>query len=133
MSHMQMLLPYRKKGSQIQYLVKNAYVPGWDQHPDLCGISVLGNDPNHEVIMLENLANETGIVIEEEELIRLGVCAIKRSSDLVCNMFAVDLSKRLSEAVTTSPDYFWIDDDKMMESIDPQLLSCYAKLRYLVL
>ena len=78
MSHMQMLLPYRKKGSQIQYLVKNAYVPGWDQHPDLCGISVLGNDPNQEEIMLENLAKEAGIVIGEDELIRLGVCAIKK-------------------------------------------------------
>ena len=133
MSHMQMLLPYRKKGSQIQYLVKNAYVPGWDQHPDLCGISVLNNDPNHESIMLETIANESGLLVGEDELIRLGVCAIKRSSDLVCNMYSVDLSKRMDEGLPNSADYFWIDDDKMMESIDPQLLSCYAKLRYLVL
>ena len=133
MSSMSMILPYRKKGTQIQFLVKSAFVPGWDQHPDLCGIAANVSNDLFEEAILETFKLDTGVGVEAEDLIRLGVCAVKRSSDHICYLYAIDLGKKNESNQTFGDSYFWIDDDKMMESIDPQLLACYAKLKYLVL
>ncbi len=132
MSNMSMILPFRKKGTAIHYLVKREFIPGWDQHPDLCGISTLVADETRELALVELLKIEIGITTDENELIRLGVCAVKRSSDHICYLYSVDLSKRVDSIEKDLGGYVWITDEKVMESIDPQLLSCYAKLRYLI-
>ncbi|HAS73897.1 MAG TPA: hypothetical protein DCS67_07110 [Clostridiales bacterium UBA8960] len=133
MSNMSMILPYRKKGTQIQFLVKSAFIPGWDQHPDLCGIASNVSNDMFENAIMETLKQETGVNVEADSLIRLGVCAIKRSSDHICYLYSVDLTKKLDVTQDLNEAFSWIDDDKMMESIDPQLLACYAKLKFLVL
>lgn len=133
MSNMSMILPYRRKGTQIQFLVKSAFIPGWDQHPDLCGIAASVTGDMFEDAILETFQQESGVDIQHSDLIRLGVCAVKRSSDHICYLYAVDLTKKNESTQTLPEAYFWIDDDKMMESIDPQLLACYAKVKYLVL
>lgn len=133
MSNMSMILPYRRKGTQIQFLVKSAFIPGWDQHPDLCGIAANVSNDMFENAILETFKMESGVALESELLIRLGVCAIKRSSDRICYLYAVDLTKKNEGIQELSEEFSWITDDKMMESIDPQLLACYAKLKFLVL
>lgn len=133
MSSMSMILPYRRKGTQIQFLVKSAFIPGWDQHPDLCGIATNVAGDMFEDAILETLKKEASINVEQKDLIRLGVCAVKRSSDHICYLYALDMSKKNEGIDALLESYTWIDDDKMMESIDPQLLACYAKLKYLVL
>ncbi len=132
MSNMSMLLPFRKKGTSIQYLVKQEFIAGWDQHPDLCGIAVAALDEQLDKELESKMNAEMKITFEHGDLIHLGVCAIKRSSDHICYLYALDLSKRVEGPEKDLGDYLWVSDDKIMESIDPQLLSCYAKLRYLV-
>ncbi|GAB6108452.1 hypothetical protein [Fusibacter bizertensis] len=132
MSNTSLLLPFRKKGNSMQFLVKNEYIPGWDTHPDICGIMNPATDEFYEKKMLEQLKHETGIIVDSDELIRLGLCAIKRSSELICYLYAVDLSKR-SEVIEKEMDnYIWISEDRLMESIDAQLLSTYARLKFLL-
>jgi len=129
---MSLLLPFRKKGTSIQYLVKREFIAGWDQHPDLCGIAVSVPDDQLDRELENKMKTETHITFEHSDLIHLGVCAIKRSSDHVCYLYAIDLSKRLEGPDKDLGEYLWVSDEKLMESIDPQLLSCYAKLRFLV-
>jgi len=132
MSNMSMILPFRKKGNMIHYLVKREFITGWDQHPDLCGISALVADPQRESTIMEIMKTAVGITFDENELIRLGVCAIKRNSDHICYLYSVDLSKRIDSIEKDLGDYTWVTDETVMESIDPQLLSCFAKLKYLI-
>ena len=136
MSNMSILLPYRKKGTAIQFLLKREYVLGWDQHPDLCGISYIGADDELESKLVENLNKEVTLGVTSDDLIRLGVCAVKRQSEHICYLYAVDLThlQPIKAFVDTgSEDFLWASDEKVLESIDPQLLACYAKLKYLVL
>lgn len=132
MSNTTLLLPFRKKGNTMQFLVKNEYVPGWDAHPDICGILNNVTDDLYEKKMLDQLKHETGIIVDSEEMIRLGVCAIKRSSDLICYLYSVDLSKRNDAIEKELENYLWISEDRLMESIDAQLLSTYARLKFLL-
>lgn len=132
MSNMSMLLPFRKKGTSIHYLVKREFIAGWDQHPDLCGIAVAVPDEQLDKELESKMKTDMNITFDHSDLIHLGVCAIKRSSDHICNLYAIDLSKRSEVPDKDLGDYLWVSDDTIMESIDPQLLSCYAKLKYLV-
>jgi len=136
MSNMSILLPYRKKGTAVQFLLKREYVLGWDQHPDLCGISYIGPDNELESKLLDNFNKEVESSIDSDDLIRLGVCAVKRQSEHICYLYAVDLTHLAPIKAfvdTGSEDFLWANDEKLLESIDPQLLTCYAKLKYLVL
>lgn len=136
MSNMSILLPYRKKGTSIQFLLKREYVLGWDQHPDLCGISYIGPDADLESKLLEDFNKVVETLISSDDLIRLGVCAVKRQSEHICYLYAVDLTHTpfVKDFVDTgAEEYLWANDEKILESIDPQLLACYAKLKYLVL
>ena len=138
MSNICMIIPYKKKNGQFKFLLKNEFIPGWDQHPDTCGISLPTSENNHENEMISFLSSELNLIVDEPDLIRLGVCAIKRNSDHICYLYAVDLSKREFEPeMKTKSDgksevYQWSNADQLVESIDPQLLSGYLRLKYLV-
>jgi len=133
MSNMSMIIPYRKKGTTYQFLLKNETIVGWDQHPDLCGIAIAGPDEVMEKGLVDKLKADLGFVIEPSDFIHLGVCAMKRASEHICYLYAVDLTKRVELDESKMGDYLWAYDDKLMESIDSQLLACYARLRHLVL
>ncbi|MDH8677339.1 hypothetical protein QE109_04220 [Fusibacter bizertensis] len=132
MSNTSLLLPFRKKGNTMQFLVKNEYIAGWDAHPDVCGILNTVTNDLYEKEMLDQLKLETDIIIDSDELIRLGVCAIKRNSDLVCYLYSADLSKRNETIEAEMDNYLWISEDRLMQSIDAQLLSAYARLKFLL-
>ena len=127
-----LVITFQKKGTAIHYLVKREFIAGWDQHPDLCGIAVAVPDEKLDFELQNKLKTEMHLPFEHGDLIHLGVCAIKRSSDHICYLYALDLSKRNEVPEKDLGDYLWVTDDTIMESIDPQLLSCYAKLRYLI-
>lgn len=133
---MAVLLPYRKKLGVDQYLLRRELIPCWDNHMDICGISVLGEQTLLESLLIETLKKESGYRVTANELKCLGVCATDRYTDTTCFLYAVDLSRHgageekleVAEEMT-----FWGESQDILESVDSQLITCFAKAQYLVL
>lgn len=133
---MALVLPYRKKLGVVQYLLRREFIPCWDSHMDTCGMAVLGPREELEALLAEALKRESGYTVTTEEIRSLGVCATDRYTDTTCFLYAVDLSwhnpgeekLEISEELT-----FWGTAEDILESVDSQLIACYAKAQYLVL
>lgn len=139
-----MILPYQLKLGQAQYLIHRELIPFWDSSSDLCGISISADedflDQTIEKIFMEKYV----IRMRSNELKALGVCAMGRDTDEFVYLYAIDLTGRkdlehLSTAPTppgeeiTSDKVFWCTEDILLESVDAQLIACYAKIKHLLL
>ena len=130
-----LLLPYRKKLNQIQYLLQKALIPSWDQRKDICGICFQADIEQIEQTILETMKNEYGYNVDPIHINSLGVCAGDRSTSNTYYLYAVDLSKAKSadDALHEESDlHFWATDLTLLESIDAQLIACYAKIQYIL-
>lgn len=133
---MAVLLPFRKKMGALQYLLRRELIPCWDSHLDICGIGVIGQQNELEMLLVEVIKKETGYQIAPAELKCLGVCATDRFADTTCFLYAVDLSRHNSaeEKLEVEEEMtFWGTAEDVLESVDSQLIACYAKAQYLVL
>ncbi len=131
-----LLLPYRKKLNQLQYLLQKALIPSWDQRKDICGICFQADIEQIEKAILETLKNDYGYLVDPIHINSLGVCAGDRSTSNTYYLYAVDLSKAKSvdDALHEESDlHFWATDLTLLESIDAQLIACYAKIQYILL
>lgn len=132
MANTVILIPYKRKGNHLQLLLKSEFVPGWDAHPDLCGLLYTDAEGPLESAIIKSFKKESSILIEGNELIRLGVCAVKRNSDHMLDLYAVDLSKRSEPAFDPEAKLVWADEERVVESIDAHLLAAYARLKFLL-
>lgn len=133
---MAVLLPYRKRMGSAQYLLRRELIPCWDSHMDICGIGVIGEQGALEGLLIETLKAESGYQITPNELKCLGVCAADRYTDTTCFLYAVDLTRRgvAEEKLEVAEEMtFWGTAEDVLESVDSQLITCYAKAQYLVL
>jgi len=133
---MALLLPYRKKVGSAHFLLRRELIPCWDTHTDICGIAIYGAAESVEGQLVEALKNEAGYTVKASELKSLGVCACDRITDTVCYLYTVDLSRHdaVEEKLTVDENItFWGSAEEVLESLDSQLITCLAKLRYLLL
>jgi hypothetical protein len=141
MSRMALILPYRKKMGSYQFLMKRALILKWDKHPDVSGIVSYGPEKSIEESLVEILQSEAGYKVDSDAFKYLGLCATSRDSEMICQLYAVDLQynktsdrdipeKIIAEEVE---GMFWGDQEILLESLDSQLIACYAKARYLLL
>lgn len=133
---MALLLPYRKRMGAVQYLMRREFIPCWDSHMDTCGIAVLGPLEALEAMLAETLKLEAGYAVKPEEIRSLGVCAADRHTDTTCYLYAVDLSRHNAgeEKLEVSEELtFWGTAQDILESVDSQLIACYAKAQYLII
>lgn len=131
-----LVLPYRKKMGQSQYLLHKELIPAWDQEMDMCGICISGPLVSIEAHILEVLKNEFGYIGELSEISSLGVCAGDRQTSNTYYLYAIDLSKaKVSDPALkdNTEHHFWATDQILLESIDAQLITCYAKIQYLLM
>lgn len=133
MSNMSIIIPYRKKATGIQYLIKREFIVGWDQNPDICGISATVPDAQLESALSEILEKDLNIHAVSDDFMRLGVCALKRNSEHMCYLYAFNINSKLDVFDKSKGDYHWVDDEELLESIDPYLLAAYARLKFLIL
>lgn len=118
------VLPYRKHFAKTQYLVKRERVLAWDNHPDLCCITIpLKYQP--EVSAAHVLKEVCDIKINQSEFFHLGVCTASRRSDDVFYLYAVDLSQH--EEIEDGDHYVWVDQEKLIASNDAQLITLYTR------
>lgn len=131
-----MVLPYRKKLGQTQYLLHKELIPNWDQQMDMCGISISGPLETIETKILDVLKTEFGFIGELADINGLGVCMGDRTVTQTYYLYAIDLSKAKisdSKLQNDSEHHFWATDQILLESIDAQLITCYAKIQYLLM
>lgn len=131
-----LMLPYRKKMNQLQYLLQKALIPQWDQRKDICGICLQVELENVEAEILEVLKNSFGYLVDPININSLGVCAGDRTTSNTYYLYAVDLSKAKSSDDSLHEDsdlHFWAPDHILLESIDAQLIACYAKIQYILI
>lgn len=130
-----LVLPYRKKLTQMQYLLQRELIPAWDQDKDLCGILVCGSLETIENTILATLTESFGYKGEMIDLLSLGVCAGDRTTSNHYYLYAIDLTKaKVTDPKLNEPtdDHFWASEDILLESLDAQLLTCYAKLQFVI-
>lgn len=128
------VLPFRKKRGGRQFLLRREYIPCWDSHTDVCGISSKVIDDNPELTAIKEIEKDTGYIVKASELIQLGVVSASKSSDTTYYLYGLDLSKKdkENEKLEIEEDIsFWGDENDIMDSIDAQLVACFGKLRYL--
>lgn len=125
------VLPYKKKLTQYQFLLHRALIPAWDQDKDLCGILTTAALSEIENAILEQLKNQYGYIGELSELLSLGVCAGDRESGEVYYLYAIDLTKAKTQSVES--DAIWANEETLLESIDSQLCTAYSRTKFLLL
>lgn len=131
---MAIVLPYKKKLSHVDYLLCRESIPCWDDHPDVCGIAVYGDQDKVEELIIAKLLKTAGYAIDPIYLKYLGVCAGDRRTNTTCHLYAVDVThqKLADEFIDESKAaLFWGSAENVLESLDTQLISAYAKLQYL--
>lgn len=141
MSRMALILPYRKKMGNYQFLMKRALILKWDRHPDVSGIAAYGPEKGIEESLAGIIESEAGYKVAPSEFKNLGLCATSRDSEMICQLYAIDMQynktgvrdvpeKIIAEEVE---GMFWGDDEILLESLDSQLIACYAKAQFLLL
>lgn len=136
LGYMALVLPLRRKLTHIDYMLCRENIPYWDNHPDICGIAVYGEEKNLENLLIEKLNTETGYILDSSDLKPLGFCAADRYSNTICKLYTIDLSQyKLKDDFFDESKFniFWGTDENIVESLDAQLIACYAKIKYLFL
>lgn len=126
-----LVLPYKKKLTQYQFLLHRELIPAWDQDKDLCGIMTTATLADIETAILAALKDNYGYFGELSELLSLGVCAGGRDSSEVYYLYAIDLTKAKTQSVDS--DGIWVNEETLLESIDAQLCTALARARFLLL
>lgn len=130
-----LVLPFRKKLTQTQYLLHRDLIPAWDQNKDLCGILLEGDQSTIEDQIVQSLLANFGYKTDLSNILSLGVCAGDRSLGTMYYLYAVDLSKaKVVDPKLNEPtdDHFWTLEETLLESLDAQLITCYAKIQFLL-
>ncbi len=136
--HMALLLPFKKKHGRVMYLLQRQNIPAWDNHPDVCGIAIYGGEDHLETNISAFVDNYFGEKFPDALVKPLGISAINRTSHTLCYLYAMDLSRYDVDTFDETDDdnvehLFWADTEKLLSSLDSQLLACYAKVQYIML
>lgn len=140
---MGLVLPYRKKMGQTHYLLHRELIPNWDQQSDICGLVVEGTPESLETKLVELLNKQYGLAVEANAIRSLGVCASGRDSEDTYYLYGVDVTKVKGVELITAEEappadgasadsLFWADAELLLESVDAQLIACYAKVGHLL-
>ncbi|MCK8060607.1 MULTISPECIES: hypothetical protein [unclassified Fusibacter] len=122
------VVPFKKTMGKFVYLAKRELVLGWDNHPDLCSIS-LPVKYQPEVSAVHALKELTGVEFNQKALIHLGVCAASKRADDTFYLFSMDLSHFEGEL---DDSLIWVDEKTLVEALDAQLVTAVARLKYIV-
>lgn len=124
-----MLLPYRNHAGKVEYLVKRALIEGWDAHSDICGIHFA---TEHDLLeSAVQVMADLGYKTLKADVYPLGVVTEGLFSNRSFQLFAVKLpfepkGNGLMELVGT--EVLWVNKDDLLKSVDPSVLSAFARL-----
>lgn len=128
------VLPYRKEKDEkgyenLQFLYRYELTPCWDLNNNLIS-SITGGveDKSVEDTVIEEMKEEAGYDVTEDELEFYGTCFGAKSSDTVYYLYMIDLTgKERFEAegdgsyLESQAHCFWDDSYRMKEASDPFL------------
>lgn len=121
-----LVLPFKKERGRMSYLGLRQIVPGWDQHPDLCGIVTPAFlEPDRSAIQV--LKDYSGIEFNQQALVTLGVCNASKWSQDTYYLYAMDLTGYHGDLSQTQ--LVWVDENELSNSLDPQLITAMTRLK----
>lgn len=134
------VLPYRKNGEEIEYMLRSEVTPCW--HPTEQKISSITGGyekSKHDDVIhtaIEELEEEAGYVAERGEIISLGQTYGQKASDTIYHIFAVDVTGK--EQVDAKGDgseleaqahCYWTDENEIDKAVDPFVYVAHRKLQ----
>lgn len=133
------ILPYRKKNDDgedtLEFLYRYELTPCWDTEKKFVS-SITGGVEGKgvEESVIEEMREEAGYEVTEDELEFYGTCFGTKSSDTVYYLYMVDLTdKERFEAkgdgsyLESQAHCFWDGVEKMKEAVDPLLYVIHDK------
>jgi 8-oxo-dGTP pyrophosphatase MutT (NUDIX family) len=126
------VLPFRRDRDpavQTQFLLREEITPCWSLEPVLGAVTGgwEGGDIADDAV--RELHEETGYVVDKDQLIELGTSYASKSSDTVYSLFAVDLSGlEPQEQLDDFGRGVWANCDELSEVRDPQVSVMYTRL-----
>jgi hypothetical protein len=124
------VLPYRQKGNQNEYLIKKELIEKWDPHPDVCSISFdVDDDKDKELLLKEVVEEILRNKININNLYNLGVCSESKESDQFYYLYCINVTN-LDYKIDIDK-YEFVDKERILNNIDSQLIVAYSRLEYL--
>lgn len=137
------LLPYRVKvvkgiwenTEYREYLVKSEMTPCWT--PERIYSAITGGYEGGDIAddAVKEMLEETGYVIDKDELISLGTSYASKSSDTVYSLFTVDLTDKQpgdanGDGTEETQQSVWISGEEIKMIQDPQVSVMYIRLQH---
>jgi 8-oxo-dGTP pyrophosphatase MutT (NUDIX family) len=131
------LLPFRACNSEFEFLARLEVCPA--HRPDLDRYSITGGIEPGESIQeaaRQELWEEAGYRIDEEDLINLGQVRPSKSADTVVHLFAVDVTEK-PQAIApgdgtrleANASVEWVDFEHGIEIADPLFVTAITRLQ----
>ena len=88
------ILPFRYKNNQIEFLLRKEITPPWGMESKIS--SITGGVENNKIIptVIEEMKEEAGYEISQDDLIYLGTFRGTKSSDTLYYLYSVDLTNK---------------------------------------
>lgn len=132
------ILPYRIKDGIVEILFRFEATPCWEMDINVMSSLTGGVDPGDSIekTVIKELKEESGYVINKNELIELGTSFGIKSSDTIYHLFAVDLTDRerdqeleVENDLEEQSYCEWLPiDDALYECRDPFVAQMYTRL-----
>ena len=128
------ILPYRRVERTYEFLLRKELTPCWDLEKQfvasITGSVETGNIKKHAV---QEIEEEGGYTVKEEDLIELGVVFGSKAMDTVYHIFSVDLtdleqkeSKGDGSRLEKEATMFW--DQSISKASDPMVYVAHHRL-----
>jgi 8-oxo-dGTP pyrophosphatase MutT (NUDIX family) len=131
------LLPFRTDRGDMEYLARVEVCPA--HGPDLSLYSITGGVEQHgsiEEAAQQELWEEAGFRVDEDDLISLGQVWPSKSADTIAHLFAVDVTGKLQSApsgdgsrLEANASVEWVDYDQGIEIADPLFVTAISRLQ----
>lgn len=131
------ILPYRYYNGMWQYLLRSEVTPCWDTDRNIISSITGGYEKGmsiEDVVVME-MEEEAGYIINKNDLKNLGTCRGTKSSDTVYHLFTIDLTDKEKSTegsgdgseLERKASCFW--SDKINQSEDPLVYVMYHKIK----
>lgn len=121
-----LVLPYKRIKGHYYYLLERIWVPGWDKHPDLCGISGPAFE-EADVSAQMLIKSTTGVEYNPQSFVPLGVAAGSKFSGDITFLFGLDVTS-LHETIK-GETLVWVEEEELVQILDVHAIVAYSRLK----
>jgi 8-oxo-dGTP pyrophosphatase MutT (NUDIX family) len=134
-----MVLPYRRTGSNFEFLVRAEITPCWSKKPTLSAMTGGAESPEGPAEdVVRELYEEAGYRVKADQLKFLGMVRASKSADTYYHLFTIDVTGMTPDQATgdgskndLAPSV-WLTEEQIVGLEDAQALAAYVKIKALL-